>query len=69
MIIGMVKFMSRLMGRTPPLTEAVVELSTIDVQMQNARMRQELGVDLRYPTYRQGLAQVAAYVGAAEEEE
>ena len=69
LIIGLVKFMARILGHSPPLTEAVVEMSTLDVRMQNDRMLDELGVDLRYPTYRQGLAQVAAYVRAAEEEE
>jgi nucleoside-diphosphate-sugar epimerase len=69
MIVGMVRFLARLLGRTPPLTEAVVEMSTLDVRMQNDRMVERLGVELYYPTYRQGLAQVAALLLAAEEEE
>lgn len=69
MIIGLVKFMARILGRVPPLTEAVVEMSTLDVRMQNDRMVAGLGVELEYPTYRQGLAQVAAHVLAVEEEE
>jgi nucleoside-diphosphate-sugar epimerase len=68
-IIGLVKFMARISGRTPPLTEAVVEMSTLNVRMRNGRMKAELGVELQYPTYREGLAEVAAYVRAAEEEE
>jgi nucleoside-diphosphate-sugar epimerase len=69
MIIGMVRFLARITGRRPPLTEAVVEMSTLNVRMRNERMKEELGVELHYPTYRQGLAEVAAYVQAAEEEE
>jgi nucleoside-diphosphate-sugar epimerase len=68
-IVGLVRFMARISGRKPPLTEAVVEMSTLNVRMRNERMVEELGVELHYPTYREGLARVAAYVQAAEEEE
>ena len=69
LLVGLVKFLARLLGRTPPLTEAVVEMSTLDVQMKNDRMVERLGIELAYPTYRQGLAQVAALLLAADEEE
>jgi hypothetical protein len=37
--------------------------------MKNRRMREELGVALRYPTYREGLADCAAWALGEDEEE
>jgi nucleoside-diphosphate-sugar epimerase len=67
-IIRIVRFLSRLTGRKPILTEAVIAMATLHVMMRNTRMRDELGVELRYPTYREGLAQCAAWAMAEEEE-
>ncbi|MBN1318682.1 MAG: NAD-dependent epimerase/dehydratase family protein [Anaerolineales bacterium] len=67
-IIGVLKFLSRMVGRKAPLTEAVIEMSTLEVKMKNDRMRNVLGVELLYPTYRQGLAQVVEAILMDEEE-
>ncbi len=68
LIINLTRFLSRLVGRKPPLTEAVIELSTLNVMMENQRMQEELGVELKYPTIREGLAQCAAALEVEEEE-
>lgn len=68
LIISLARFLSRLVGRRPPLTEAVIELSILNVMMENRRMKEELGVVLKYPTFREGLAQCAAALEAEEEE-
>ena len=67
-IVRVLGFLSRLTGRKPILTEAVIGMATLNVRMKNRRMREELGVDLRYPTYRKGLAHCAAWALGEEEE-
>jgi nucleoside-diphosphate-sugar epimerase len=67
-IIRLLGFLSRLTGRKPILTEAVIGMATLNVKMRNRRMREELGVELHYPTYREGLAHCAAWALAEEEE-
>jgi len=67
-VIGISGFLARLVGRRPPLTKALIEMSTLDVRMKNTRMRDELGVKLCYPTYREGLAHCAVMVVDEEEE-
>jgi nucleoside-diphosphate-sugar epimerase len=67
-IIGLLKFLSRMVGRKAPLTEAVIEMSTLEVKMKNDRMKNVLGIELLYPTYRQGLAQVVESLQIDEEE-
>lgn len=67
-ILGVLAILSKLVGSGPPLTKAVIEMSTLNVMMRNGRMRDELGVELRYPTYREGLAHCADVVLAEEEE-
>ncbi len=67
-ILRVVGFLSRLTGRKTPFSAGYLELPTLNVRMKNTRMRQELGVNLDYPTYRDGLAQVADFVLAEEEE-
>ena len=68
LIVGLVRFLSRLVGQQPPLTEALIEMSTMNVRMKNHRLREDLGVELAFPTYREGLAQAAAEFLADEEE-
>ena len=34
-------------------------------RVSNARLKDELGVELRYPTYREGLAEIARGLGKA----
>jgi len=67
-IVRALNFLSRLTGRKPLVTEAVIEMATLNVRMENKRMRDELGVDLRYPTFQEGLAHCAACYLAEEEE-
>ena len=75
LMIRLVKFLSGMVGRPAPLSEDYIALSTINVRMSNRRMRSELGVELAYPTYREGLAHAAAAslaawsTGAGDEEE
>jgi nucleoside-diphosphate-sugar epimerase len=68
LLIGVVRFLARVVGQKAPITEDLIRMATLDVHMQNRRMRRELGLEPRYPTYREGLAQVAAALGAEEEE-
>lgn len=67
-LLGIVKFMAGMVGRKTPLTNSIIEMSTLEVKMKNDKMRNVLGIELIYPTYRQGLAQVAE-VSLADEEE
>lgn len=67
-IMTVVNFLSKLTGRQTPFSPGYVELPTLDVRMDNTRMRQELQVELAYPTYVEGLAQVASLVLTEEEE-
>jgi hypothetical protein len=60
--------LSRLVGRPSPLTQTLIEMSTLNVMMKNGRLRDELGLELRYPTYSEGLAHCAAMLAAEEEE-
>jgi nucleoside-diphosphate-sugar epimerase len=50
----------------PPGSEALARSAT-DKQIDNARMRGELAVELAYPSYRQGLASIVAGERAADE--
>lgn len=68
-IIRLLGFLTRLTGRKPIITEEVIGMATLNVQMKTRRMREELGVDLRFPTYREGLAQCATWASSAEEKE
>ena len=68
MLVRVVTSLSRLVGRPSPLTQTVIEMSTLNVMMKNDRTRDELGVELRYPTYAKGLAHCAAMLAAEEEE-
>jgi nucleoside-diphosphate-sugar epimerase len=67
-IVRVLNFLSRLTGRKSLVTEAIIEMSTLNVRMENKRMRDELGVDLCYPTFQEGLAHCAACYLAEEEE-
>ncbi|MGH7088172.1 MAG: SDR family oxidoreductase [Stellaceae bacterium] len=60
---------ARLLGRTPtpelpfaeaPLSEMARSFFTENKRVRNARMKAQLGIRLRYPTYREGLAAILA---------
>ena len=67
-LMGILGILSHVVGRKPPLTEAIIEMSTLNVRMKNDRMRRDLGLDLFYPTYREGLMQVVEEILMEEEE-
>jgi nucleoside-diphosphate-sugar epimerase len=68
LMVRVVTFLARLVGRPSPLTQTLIEMSTLNVMMKNGRMRDELGVELRYPAYSEGLAHCAAMLAAEEKE-
>ena len=67
-LVHILNFLSRLVGRRPLALEAIIELATLNVRMRNAKVREELGLELEYPTYREGLAQCADWILSDEEE-
>jgi hypothetical protein len=67
-LVRVLNLLSRLIGRRPLALEALIELATLNVRMRNAKVRGELGLQLAYPTYREGLAQCAARILSDEEE-
>jgi nucleoside-diphosphate-sugar epimerase len=60
--------LSRLASRRPLALEAMIELATLNVGMRNTKVREELGLEFQYPTYREGLAQCADWILTDEEE-
>lgn len=54
-LVRLVGAVSRLRGRPSPLPPDLPEMAAVSHRMANRRMREELGVTLRYPTYREGL--------------
>jgi nucleoside-diphosphate-sugar epimerase len=68
MLVRILNLLSRLVGRRPLALEAIIELATLNVRMRNAKVREELGLELEYPTYREGLAQCADWILSDEEE-
>jgi len=67
-LVRVLNLLSRLIGRRPLALESIIELATLNVRMRNAKVREELGLELHYPTYREGLAQCAEWVTSDEEE-
>jgi len=64
-----IAFAAALIGVTPPPAVAIEDAGLSPMaasfyaevkRVANARMKRELGVTLAYPTYRQGLAAIAA---------
>lgn len=55
LLVGVVGLASRLRGRRAPLPPDLADMALVSHRMTNRRMREELGVTLRYPTYRDGL--------------
>lgn len=55
LLVGAINSVARLLGRAPPLPADMVEMAAVSHRMANRRMRTELGIELRYPTYRTGL--------------
>jgi nucleoside-diphosphate-sugar epimerase len=54
-LVWLVSAASRLRGRQPPLPVDLVDMAAVSHRMANTRMRDELGVRPRYPSYRDGL--------------
>ncbi len=54
-ILGTLTRLARLRGRPLPLPPDLVDMAAVSHRMANRRMREELGVSLRYPSYREGL--------------
>lgn len=54
-LVWMVGAASRLRGRPSPLPVDLVAMANVSHRMANGRMRDELGVRPRYPSYREGL--------------
>lgn len=50
------RFVAHLRGRPSPLPDDLVSMAAVSHRMCNRRMREELGVVLRYPSYREGLS-------------
>lgn len=53
--VGAMGLLARLQRRPPFLPSDLVAMAAVSHRMSNRRMREELGVTLRYPTYRDGL--------------
>jgi len=54
-LVRLFGLMGRLRGRPNPLPVDLVAMALVSHRMANRRMREELGVQLRYPSYREGL--------------
>jgi nucleoside-diphosphate-sugar epimerase len=54
-LVRLVGLASRLRGRPAPLPVDLVAMAQVSHRMANRRMREELGVAPRYPSYREGL--------------
>lgn len=54
-LVWAVRAASRLRGRPAPLPVDLVDMAAVSHRMANRRMRDELGVAPRYPSYREGL--------------
>jgi nucleoside-diphosphate-sugar epimerase len=54
-LVGTMGAVARLRGRPAPLPPDLVDMAAVSHRMSNRRMREELGVILRYPSYRDGL--------------
>ena len=67
-LVRVLNLLSRLIGRRPLALESIIELATLNVRMRNAKVREELGLELQYPTYREGLAQCAEWIMSDEAE-
>lgn len=63
-LVALIGMLSRLRGRPAPLPVDLVAMAAVSHRMANRRMREELGVQLRYPSYREGLP---AALGAARQ--
>lgn len=61
-LVWLVSTISQMGGRPSPLPLDLPDMAAVSHRMANRRMREELGVRLRYPTYRDGLP---TCVGAA----
>jgi nucleoside-diphosphate-sugar epimerase len=59
-LVGLIGLASRLRGRPSPLPADLVAMAQVSHRMANRRMREELGVVPRYPSYREGLSAVLA---------
>lgn len=57
-LVGMANGVARLRGQPAPLPADLVAMAGVSHRMANRRMRAELGVELRHPSYREGLATV-----------
>lgn len=56
MLISTINMLARLGGHAAPLPPDLVAMAAVSHRMCNRRMREELGLRLRYPSYREGLA-------------
>jgi nucleoside-diphosphate-sugar epimerase len=54
-LVALVGAASRLRGRPPPLPVDLVDMAAVSHRMANRRMREDLGVRPRYPSYKAGL--------------
>lgn len=63
-LVALIGTLSRLRGRPSPLPVDLVAMAAVSHRMANRRMREELGVQLRYPSYREGLPAALVTLGA-----
>lgn len=61
-LVASLGLLSRLRGRPNPLPTDLVAMARVSHRMANRRMREELGVRLRYPSYHEGLPATLAEV-------
>lgn len=66
-LVGLVGAVSRLRGRPAPLPLDLVAMAQVSHRMANRRMREELGVGPRYPSYREGLRAALGLAPAASD--
>ena len=55
LLVGIANGAARLGGRPAPLPSDLAAMAGVSHRMANRRMRAELGVELRHPSYREGL--------------
>jgi nucleoside-diphosphate-sugar epimerase len=55
LLVALLGAVSSVRGASPPLPIDMVDMASVSHRMLNRRMRRELAVELRYPSYRDGL--------------
>ena len=57
-VFGLAGLVARLNGREARMPPDLLKMMTLSHRLNNRRMKEDLGIELRYPTFREGLAEV-----------